>query len=61
MRTVSCKEKQDVDFGYGLVYNGVTDDIRRQVYGCLLYTSITIKPAADVRESRPPGLEDCQE
>lgn len=22
-----------MDFGYGLVYNGVTDDIRRQVYG----------------------------
>lgn len=32
MRAVSCKEKQDVDFGYGLIYNGTTDDIRRQVY-----------------------------
>lgn len=33
MRTASCKEKQDIDICYGLVYNGATDDIRRQVYG----------------------------
>lgn len=33
MRTVSCKEKEGVDFGYGLVYNGCTDGIRRQLYG----------------------------